>query len=268
MPKIRSVLFLLFIIAGYTAACQNNYEDGKNEYFNGDVNKAIILFTNAIESRQNMAAAYMMRGAAKGKIGDFNGAVKDLDESRSLDSLNYKLFFYYGRVCLVNNIFKMALSYYDTAIKINSKDADSYDDRAMTRIELDDYRGGITDENVAIEIDPKNASYYINRGYAKMQLAEYKEAIADYDKSITISPSHKALANRGFAFLQLGAYQPAIEDFTQALEFYPKDHYVFYYRGLAYKGLGKKDQACSDCKTSAGLGNLKAAEDQKSVCPL
>jgi tetratricopeptide (TPR) repeat protein len=100
-----------------------------------------------------------------------------------------------------------------------------------------------------------------------MQLTNYQDAIADYNRSISIRPSHKALADRGFAFLKLKSYQSAIDDFTQALDIYPNDYYLFYYRGLAYKGLGKKEEACSDFRSCVNLGYLKAQDEQKDVCP-
>lgn len=264
---ITSLLLFFIFFTGYTASCQHEYAEGKSEYFNGDVQKAIVLFTRAIEDKDSIAASYMMRGAAKGKTGDLSGAIKDLDSSKSRDSGNYKLFFYYGRVYLLNNDPNSALRFYYIAAQKNPRDADTYDDLAMSKIELSDLAGGIADEDTAIAIDPQNIDYYTNRGFAKMQLGQYNAAIADFNTSIGRRPSQKALANRGYAFLQTGSYQAAIDDFTKELDIYPKDYMVFYYRGLAYEKLGQKDQACADFKSSVDLGYLKAREEAKNVCP-
>ena len=251
-----------------TAMCQSSYDDGRNEYFDGNINKAILLFTKSIEAKQNIAKAYMMRGAAKGKIGDFDGGIRDLDSSKLLDSSNDRVVFYYGRVCLLNNKPDLALTYFTDAIQKNPRDSDSYDNRAMAKLFLNDFQGGIDDENIAISITPNVYSCFLNRGYAKMKLGKYDDAIIDFNRGINLKPNHDGFADRGYSYLQKDDFKSAIDDFTRALEFFPRDYIILYYRGLAYKKIGAKEKACADFKSSIDLGYIKAQDETKDYCPL
>ena len=53
-------------------------------------------------------------------------------------------------------------------------------------------------------------------------------------------------------------YEEAMKDFNEALEIDPKDQEAFNNRGFSKKGLGDKDGACKDWKSSRKLGNEEA----------
>ena len=73
-------------------------------------------------------------GAAKIAEGDFEGAIKDLDE----------------------------------AIRLDPKNATAWHDRGFAKKELGRYAEEIADYDEAIRLDPKNATAWISRGFCKI----------------------------------------------------------------------------------------------------
>jgi len=82
---------------------------------------------------------------------------------------------------------------------------------------LKDYTGAIIDFNSAIGLDPKNSDIYNNRGIAKKKLNDLKGAIDDYNKSLTLDPTnYRVYLNRGIAKFENGDEQGACSDFKIA----------------------------------------------------
>lgn len=266
MKAIKKCNLTFFMSLLFCNVCfsQNFYEEGCKQYFNGNDDRiSIQLFSKAIENNQELAKAYMMRGAAKISLEKYIDAISDLEYSIKLDSNNYKAYFYYGRVYFVQGFFGLALKYYNKAIIKNPQDADLYDDRAIVKGFTEDYKGAIDDEDKAIKINPNNCEYYINRGFAKAKLNLFVEAIKDYNIAIKIGENPQVYANRGNAYAAIGKHKEAIDDFTLAISKLPKAQDLNYFRGLSYKIIGKKEEACNDFKKSAEMGYLPAKEEQK-----
>ena len=58
------------------------------------------------------------------------------------------------------------------------------------KYDLKQHQEAIADYDTAIELNPKDAQTYNNRGVAKKMLKQYKEAIVDYDKAIELNPKY------------------------------------------------------------------------------
>ncbi|TAE49148.1 MAG: tetratricopeptide repeat protein [Cytophagales bacterium] len=67
---------------------------------------------------------------------------------------------------------KEAMQYYNKAIELNPKDANTYVNRGNFKSDLGDSQGAMQDFNKAIELNPKNAGAYYNRGLLKYRLED------------------------------------------------------------------------------------------------
>lgn len=260
MTKVKYFILFLCVCNNICYGQINFYESACKEYFYGDLNKSIELFTKSIESKQEIANSYMYRGSAKSFLGNFSEALSDMDSSFFIDSLNKKINYYYGKVYLLKKDYKTAIQYTSKALLDNPKDASIYDQRAIANIELGNFITAINDENVAIEISPTKQMYYTNRGFAKLKQKQYDEAIKDFSSSIDLEPNQKAYADRGLAYSLLNQHQKAITDYTKSLEINPEDAEVLYYRGISYEAMKKKLEACNDLNKSKKLGHIKAID--------
>ena len=259
MKKIIFVIVIIFSF-GYTKS-QSYYELGLKAYQEEKDDLAIELFTKSIENNQELAKSYMMRASVKTILEKYVEAFSDINQSINLDSMYYKSYYYYGRIYFLQGFYSSALKYFDKAISMYKNNSDIYDERAICKIMLENFKGAIEDESYAIQLNSKNENYYLTRGVAKMRLNLFEDAIKDYDNSLNILPTQKAYANKGLSLSKLGKHSEAIKLYSASLSIYPEDKEVLYYRGLSYRAINKIDLACIDMKKSSNLGYVQADKE-------
>ena len=80
---------------------------------------------------------------------------------------------------------------YSEAIKLNSKDAEAYNNRGNAYSLLGKYDQALKDYDEAVKLDPKNARIYGNRGMVKLSQGKAEEAQQDFKKAVELEPSLK-----------------------------------------------------------------------------
>ena len=241
---------------------QNFYEEGRMEYFKGNLKNSIELFGKSINMKEEISKSYMLRGAAKAMLSEFSSAFNDLDSSLRIDSSYYKTYFYYGKAYALKGAYFAAMKYFNKAISKNSKDAVIYDNIAIVKVKMKDFKDAITNEDIAIGIDSLKAESYTCRGWAKYEMKLYNEAILDYNKSLNIKFDLQTYLDRGIAYAALKIYDKAITDFSTVVAASPKNGEVYYYRGLSYKAIGSKIEACLDFEKSVELKYSASIKEQ------
>lgn len=96
-----------------------------------------------------------------------------------------------------------------------------------------------------------SAEAIFQQGKQKYEQRKYKEAIASFDGAIRLKPDFiQALVYRGLAYKKIGKLEEAINDYTQALALSAKDQQmqslIHYNRGLAYSDLRKTQESIDD----------------------
>ncbi|MBW4633053.1 MAG: tetratricopeptide repeat protein [Iphinoe sp. HA4291-MV1] len=127
-----------------------------------------------------------------------------------------------GDECFEKEQYNTAIENYNQALKLNSKDSESYYKRGLARYRLGDCEGAIADYIQAIQINPYYGKVYNKIGLARYQLGDYEGAIADYTQAIKMNPNDAvAYRNRADIRYHLGDYEGAIEDYNQAIKINP-----------------------------------------------
>jgi tetratricopeptide (TPR) repeat protein len=115
--------------------------------------------------------------------------------------------------------------------------------------------------------EPKNIYFLERKGYCNFGLKRYQQAINDFNNAIgigQIEENPQLLFFRGNSFYQLADYDSAINDFNQMLAIQPKHLGATNQRGLAYVGVGKETEACSDFKRVYQYG-IQSLKDKAKV---
>jgi tetratricopeptide (TPR) repeat protein len=206
------------------------------------------------QSRPNLAAAYMIRGFAYGRKGDFDRVVTD--ETQAIQ-LNPQLGdAYHNRAGAYNMKGEYDLSIADEneAIRLNPHLAAAYSERGFAYGAKRDFDREIADENRAIEIDPNHPEPYASRGYAFGQKGDYDRDIADQNEAIRINAQYaNAYGERAYAFSQKHDYDRAIADATKAIDLKPGYFMPYANRGTAYDHQAKYDLGIADESKSIEL---------------
>ncbi|MCR4917962.1 MAG: tetratricopeptide repeat protein [Alphaproteobacteria bacterium] len=177
------------------ALLQSNdyYIKGRTELFAGDIEKAVIDLTTAIESDKNNVDAYILRGEAYMQNGNYSDAMTD----------------------------------FNTALELDNKNSIAYYDRSLLNARTEDYSAAMSDINNALAAFASNPNdvlqerdLYAKRGQLNLRMKNWEGAIADYKNSLArpegiVTPS--VYAERAEAYTALGEYQSAINDYTSAI---------------------------------------------------
>ena len=152
--------------------------------------------------------------------------------------------------------YDVAIEWCNRAIKINSKYANAYYNRANAKSEILDYGSASEDYSKAIELKPNNAEYYFARG----NNAQYcSEALEDFNVAIKInSKNPKYYAKRAKAQSCLGNYTEAFADINRAIKLNSNDAEVYYERADIYKTITKYKEAHEDLNKAIELAPEKA----------
>ncbi len=161
---------------------------------NGQYDRAIQDYNQAIMLDPNFAAAYMGRGIAYAVKGEYDQARSDFNKALALG--------------FDRDIVEAALA----------ELARDYLQRALEHLDNNELDGAIVAFNQAIDLDPNYADTYTGRGVAHALKGEYNRAIQDFTESIRLEPSHAdAYYLRGVIHADKGEYDRARSDFIKAL---------------------------------------------------
>ena len=272
MKKILFTILLLVSFSFFGQTAEDYLTSGMDKARTNDYKQALSDFSNCIKFYNNqidktyLPDAYYNRGTVKSLLGDYIGAVMDLNEAIVLDPKYSRYFYQRGFLKQILNDYSGALGDYTKSIEFisNSKLKETeamigasisgddnpkkinldnltltdilvaaYSNRGTLKQKFSDFYGAVNDFNKAIELDPKDAELYYNRAYSKTDLFNYSEAIYDYSKAIEINPNYtSAYANRS----------------------------------TLKEALGDLSGACTDAKLAAKLGHIRSKNWAAKAC--
>ncbi|MDB9529909.1 hypothetical protein PN498_28240 [Oscillatoria sp. CS-180] len=157
-----------------------------------------------------------------------------------------------------------ALSDFAQVLRLNPKDAVALNNRGLIWAEKKQYQHALDDFDHALSVDDQLFAAYCNRGWLLMSQGKTDQAIADFDAGININDS-SAIPHfyRGTTRQRTGDIMGAIADFTHAIQKNNQIALPYCYRGAAYQRQGDIIRAISDLETAASL--LHAQGDHRSL---
>src|SRR5262245_39022006 len=154
---------------------------GKTDSNNGDYDRAIAAFSEAIRLDPKNVNAFGNRGIAYAKKGDNDRAIAD----------------------------------YNDVIRLSPNYANAFLNRGIAYGKKGDNDRAIADFTEAIRLDPKNANAFLNRGIAYAKKGDNDRAIADFTEAIRLDPKNaNVFFDRGSAYGKKGDNDRAIGDYT------------------------------------------------------
>jgi eukaryotic-like serine/threonine-protein kinase len=169
-----------------------------------------------------MVEAYINRAVARMGVGDFSGAVADLDR---------------------------ALEHPDAPVQALFR-------RAMARERLGDRDGAARDRAEGLRRRPDDELSWIFRGLARLK-DDPEGALSDFDAVLAINPRSKsALENKAFVLAErLGRQEEAIRVYDTTLLLHPDDAKAVGPRGVYHARLGRREAALADARAALALGD-------------
>jgi len=187
MIRVAGLAFLVLIAGPPLARADFNQEIRRcmSEGAHPDI-RIVACTRNILSGRfagPNLAVAFMNRGLAYKKKGQWDRAIAD----------------------------------YSEAIRLNSGDAEIFNNRGNAYYYDGQLDRAAADYDDAIRLAPDFAEAISNRGNIYRKTGRLDRAIAQYDRAIQIDPGNaQAFAERGLAYEKKGAGHHALRDFEKA----------------------------------------------------
>ena len=183
------------------------------------------LWGNVIRNFPRSDLAYISRGNSRGKAGQIQGAMADLQTALRLGSERPDMYDGLGNAYAGTGKPDSAVLMFDLALKGNPTAGRTYYNRAIAHLVSDHPREALADLEKADELMPVPApSLHFLRGNAYMDLAMYSEAVAAFDRAIAAGQRvPDSYYNRGVCKLRLADTAGAMADFRETLRHDPNN---------------------------------------------
>lgn len=195
---------------------------GKRYEKAGDLQKALQLYSRAIELNPQFASALVNRGAVYDQRGTPEKALVDYNRALSLDPESVTAYSCRGTMWDSRGDYEKAIADYNRAVELRPKMAVMYVNRGSTYLRKGDRARAINDLSVAVELDPAYLKAYFQRANAYFDLGQYDKAIRDYSKTLDLDRNYsEAYVNRGLCYAKTGDKTRAGQDLKRAMELNP-----------------------------------------------
>ncbi len=160
-----------------------------------------------------------------------------------------------GNAFLSKSDFERAFADFNTAIRLDPKNAWAYAERGNLYKNKGDLDHALADLNESIRLDPNYALAFFSRGDLYKNRGDFTRAMADMNESIKLDPNYApAYFTRGRLSYMLGNNPAALEDFTKSIKLDTEDATAYFNRGVAYYLVGGRTaDAVADFKKAAEL---------------
>jgi len=215
----------------------------------GDHEAAIAAWGRASAKRSEHVVVFVLRAIERAAIGDFRGAIKNLDQALDINPADAWAFTERGIVRQYHlNDAKRAIQDYSRAIQVDPQYERAYAARGAAKRTLKDSQGALADFGQALEIDPGYGWALMQRGDLRQDdLDDFRGAIEDYTRVIQADPQHKrAYACRGLAKRWLKDHRGAVADFERALTIDPEYSWALERRAEYFAAMNDHESALAD----------------------
>jgi tetratricopeptide (TPR) repeat protein len=271
--KNFAILFLAAVLLSLPVFAQNTVpatlDSGITLLKMKEFKKANEVFTELAAKTPVSAEVYYNLGVSEFRLGDYEKAIRALEESLKLKPDYPPAFLYMGFSLENSERFAAAVAYFDKVIAATPESFDAWLEKGVCQFMMKDQQSAIKSMQQAIRIEPAAAYghrkladvyfqqslfpeaavtykiadrlepnvYYINFRIASAYYNDkrFAESLPFFKKASELEPTNQnAQFMLGSAYLAAGNFPPAIESFNKTLEINPEHADAVYGLGTAY----------------------------------
>jgi tetratricopeptide (TPR) repeat protein len=218
------IVGILLVIIGFSTACGSKnkteaaefFERGNYHFKKNETERALELFTEAIEKVPDFADAYNNRGLCYEKLDNIEKARNDYRKAVELDDSFNQAKFNLAAAQLLMGEMKETEKLLLELAPAYSDSSQFYDLRGKYSIQTYESDAAIIDFNKSLSLNPSNLETKTNLGYAFYMKRDFEKA-----KSIFLEVL-KTDSNFTFALNNLSATYAQLNDWKEALDYSSK----------------------------------------------
>jgi tetratricopeptide (TPR) repeat protein len=149
-----------------------------------------------------------------------------------------------GLVCAANELWEEAAVAFDAALTLRPGDRQSRLYKALALRETGDYPAARIELDAIVRADPNFPAALHRLGNAYLEEGEFASAEAVFQRLVNLAPKVSVgYVGVGSARLSTQRYAEAAASLEQAVALDPADRHARHLLGLAYRGLGRREEA-------------------------
>ncbi len=218
----------------------------------GNPSLAISNFDEVIKLDSLSWISHYYRGVCKKNLFKFEEAKQDLLISKRINSKQAETYVELGEVYHLQNSINKALAEYEMAIEIDPNLVQAYYNLGSLALLKGDLRRGLKYYKKCNEVNPKFPQAYMMQGILKFHAQKKNnESIALFDHALQADSTYSLTYFwRGLAYIGLGQPRKSLMDWSKLIQFNPENPSYALMRGCLYIELGDYDNAFNDLRKS------------------
>jgi tetratricopeptide (TPR) repeat protein len=283
MKVLRTLIVLIISLSTLSGLAQNAkklYKSGKDYSKIGNFEKAVELFTQAIDLDSDFTKAILARASAYEELIQYKKAAEDyetlsllqpgkgdysmkagmfyfeakeyqkaiplLNSASETDAKNSKIYNLKAKCYFAIKNYPEALDEINTALQLEPS-ADNYYQRGLIHSESNNFSAAKGDFMQSLQLNSSNSDAYTHLAFAQLSLNEEENAIKSLNNAINVDNRNKsAYLLRSYIHRKQSNLNEAIKDLTTALTYFSNDKKVLLQRGIAYSENKQYNEAIED----------------------
>ena len=225
---IKAILLVLGMCLSFAQTClavdaQDWDLQGRYFYKQGDMQRSIVAFNQAIDADDKFTDSYFNRALVYVQIKDLKAAESDFDRFLRQES-EKKIFFTFdiADIFIKNSQPDVAKKYITKAIDAQPPPK-AYVLRSKINAALGKPKDALEDASRALELDRSYNMAYYEAGNANMLLGNYDKALLDLNKFVDLNPDNAdGLIARAYILYKQGDKKNSLSDYNKAVAINPK----------------------------------------------
>jgi len=199
-----------------------HYNLGTILYHNGEMDKAIKSYSDALRIQPDFAIAHDNLGVALVHKGKQDDAMKHFSQALRIRPKDPKILTNYGQALMQQGKIQDAIAHFLRALEIDSDNSEARNNLGIALARQGKLKEAIQHFSEALEIEPHNAKIHSNLGQAFMLQGKLRKAARNFSEAVRLNPEYaEAHSKLGIVLTRLGDYHGAIGHFSKALQIRP-----------------------------------------------
>lgn len=222
---------------------------------------ALEIIEQALGGTLDRSLLLSARGAVFHEMGNYNNSIQAYSEAIEITRMNAESF--YGRAASY-----IALDKFKDAIPDLKRTVQLQPEKLEILRELSEANLAAGDFNQAVDVIQEYAAYYPEKAEAHymhgnilFESGKYLKALSCFNHCLELETDDpRFYAARGKTYLATSTYPYALNDFGMALDLDPKNHEVWFQRGMAKWLSNDREGSIDDWERATRYGSEKAAK--------
>lgn len=189
LPSLKHAYPVSWELATGDAAILSLHQVGTREYFAGEFDKSISLFSECLKARPEFGDAWYNLGAAQRLAGRDAESLAAFDKAIEFSPSRWNAWYNRGNALLSMDRPGEAIESFDEAIKLNPAHSLALMNKGIALAWMEKRAEALKCYDESLKISPENVSAWHAKGESLMALERFDEAVVAYGRALEIKPS-------------------------------------------------------------------------------